>query len=142
MKFRVVLWYMARRMELLARTSPEFIGRLQGRNFVLQITTDEDTHRYFRVYHNRVESRGLLHEAPSLTLHFKSDETAFKLMSSSNPNVFMTAMQAGDVKFVGDYSLLMWFMSIGKLLRPKRPAALQRLQRRTRRNRSADSPAS
>lgn len=137
MKFRVVLWYMARRMEFLARTSPEFIGRLQGRNFVLQIATDEGTHRYFRVYHNRVESRGLVHEAPSLTLQFKNDETAFKLMSSSNPNVFMTAMQAGDVKFVGDYSLLMWFMSIGKLLRPKRPKAMARLQRRPQRQRTA-----
>jgi hypothetical protein len=121
MKFKVVLWYMARRMELLARTHPEFISRLQGRKFVLQISTDEGSNRYFRIYHNRVLSRGEIHEEPSLTLHFKTDEAAFKLIAGGDANAFMAGVQTGDVKIIGDYALLMWFMSVGKYLKPSRP---------------------
>ena len=35
MKFKMLLWYMARRMELLSRTHPEFIAKLHGRDFVI-----------------------------------------------------------------------------------------------------------
>lgn len=121
MKFKVVLWYMARRMELLARTHPEFIGRLHGRDFVLQISTDEGSNRFFRIYRNRVLSRGDVHASPTLTLHFRTDEVAFKLIAGGDANAFMAGVQTGDVKIIGDYALLMWFMSVGKYLKPSRP---------------------
>ncbi len=119
MKFRVVLWYMARRMEILSRTNSDFIARLHGRDFTLQISTEEGAHRYFHIHHNRVHSRGELHAAPDLALLFKTDAIAFRLLSSADANAFMTAMQAGEVKLTGDYALLMWFMSVGKYLKPK-----------------------
>ncbi len=121
MKFRVVLWYMARRMELLARTHPEFIARLHGRDFVLQISTDEAANRYFRIYHNRVFSRGEIHESPDLTLHFSNDEAAFRLIAGGDANAFMAGVQTGEVKITGDYTLLMWFMGVGKYLKPGKP---------------------
>jgi hypothetical protein len=110
---------MARRMELLARTNSDFIARLHGRDFTLQISTEEGVHRYFHIHHNRVQSRGDLHEAPDLVLHFKNDEMAFRLLSSADANAFMVGMQAGEVKLTGDYALLMWFMSVGKYLKPQ-----------------------
>lgn len=121
MKFRVVLWYMARRMELLARTHPEFIARLHGRDFVLQISTDEGSNRYFRIYHNRVMSRSEIHPEPSLTLHFSNDAAAFRLITGGDANAFMAGVQTGGVKITGDYTLLMWFMGVGKYLKPKKP---------------------
>lgn len=127
MKFRVVLWYMARRMEMLSRTNSDFIARLHGRDFTLQISTEEGAHRYFCIHHNRVSSRGVLHEAPNLALLFKTDEIAYRLLSTADANAFMAAMQAGEVKLTGDYALLMWFMSVGKYLKP------QGLRRRRRR---------
>ncbi len=119
MKLRVVLWYMARRMEMLSRTNSGFIARLHGRDFTLQISTEEGVHRFFHVHHNRVHSRDKLHEAPDLALAFKTDEVALRLLSTADANAFMTAMQAGEVKLTGDYALLMWFMSVGKYLRPQ-----------------------
>lgn len=110
---------MARRMELLARTNPEFIAKLHGRDFVIQISTDEKTHRFFRIHHNRVFSRNTVHESPNLTLHFSSNETALRLLSSGNADKFMAAVQTQDVRIIGDYALLMWFMGIGKYLRPE-----------------------
>jgi hypothetical protein len=120
MKLKMLLWYMARRMELLARTHPEFIARLHGRDFTLQISSDEGTQRFFRVRHNRVVSRNAAHLTPSMTLHFASDEIGFNVLSSSDKAAFMTAMQTGDVKVIGDFSLLMWFMSIAPYMRPHR----------------------
>lgn len=120
MKLKMLLWYMARRMELLARTHPEFIARLHGRDFTLQISSDEGTQRFFRVRHNRVVSRNAAHSTPSMTLHFASDEIGFNVLSSTDKAAFMTAMQTGDVKVVGDFSLLMWFMSIAPYMRPHR----------------------
>lgn len=120
MKFRMLLWYMARRMDLLARTHSEFIAKLHGRDFVIQISTDEATQRFFRVRHNRVESHNSVYPAPDLTMHFINNEVAFRLLTKGDANAFMTAVQANEVKLIGDYSLLMWFMGIGKYLRPAR----------------------
>lgn len=120
MKFRLLLWYMARRMELLARTNADFIAKLHGRDFVIQLATGEGTHRYFHIHHNRVRSRDALHPAPDLRLDFRDDAIAFRLITTGDANAFMAAMQKQEVTLTGDYALLMWFMSIGKFLRPGR----------------------
>jgi hypothetical protein len=128
MKFRMLLWYMARRMEILARTHPEFIARLHGRDFTFQISSGEGTHRFFRIHHNRVVSRNSMHSTPSITLHFVNDDAGFRILTSADKNVFMEAMQAQEVKVDGDYALLMWFMSISRFLRPvrgRKPASRQ-----------------
>lgn len=120
MKFKMLLWYLARRMELLARTHPEFIAKLHGRDFTIQFSSEEGTHRYFRIHHNRVVTRNAAHATPNMTLHFASDETGFALLTAADQNTFMTAMQSGKVKVTGDFTLLMWFMGISPYLRPGR----------------------
>lgn len=119
MKTKMLLWYMARRMELLSRTHPEFIAKLHGRDFVIQIATDEGAHRYFQIQRNRVTTRNSLHAEPSMEMHFATDADAFRLLTRGDATTFMAAMQQGEVKVSGDYALLMWFMSIGKYLRPR-----------------------
>ena len=118
MKFRMLLWYMARRMELLSRTHPGFIAKLHGRDFVIQIATDEGAQRFFQVRHNRVISRTIPHPAPDLKLSFVDNDVAFRLLTQANAKAFMAAMQKQEVSVTGDYALLMWFMGIGKYLRP------------------------
>ena len=132
MKFRMLLWYMARRMDLLARTHSEFIAKLHGRDFVIQIATDEATRRFFHIRHNRVESHSSEHPAPDLTMHFINNDVAFRLLTKGDAATFMTAVQANEVKLIGDYALLMWFMGIGKYLRPSR---------RSRAGRETEHPA-
>jgi hypothetical protein len=118
MKLKMLLWYMASRMSLLTRAHPEFIARLHGRDFVIQMSTDEGTHRYFRIRHNRVSSRTGVFAAPDLTMHFINDDVGFRLLAKGGGNDFMVAVQQQEVKLIGDYALLMWFMGIGKYLRP------------------------
>ena len=120
MKIKMLLWYMARRMELLSRTHPEFIAKLHGRDFVIQIATAQGSQRYFQVQRNRITSRNTLHPEPDLSLQFSTDEAAFRLLVTGNATTFMDAMQKQEVQVTGDYALLMWFMGIGKFLRPRR----------------------
>lgn len=123
MKLRLLLWFLARRMELLARTSADFIAKVHGRQFVIQISSDR-THRYFQIQHNRVYSQAVAHPAPDLTLQFESDATAFRLLAQSSATEFMQAVQAQQARMSGDAALLLWFMSVSKHLRPgRRPAA-------------------
>ncbi len=121
MKLKMLLWYMARRMELLARTHPEFIGRLHGRDFTIQISSEDGTARYFRIHHNRVVSRNHAHSTPTMTMHFADDDKGFAILTAVDKNAFMAAVQTGDVKVSGDFALLMWFMSISRFLRPGGP---------------------
>jgi len=47
-------------------------------------------------------------------------EGAFRLLVRAEANTFMTAEQAHEVKLIGDHALLMWFMGVGKYLKPGR----------------------
>ena len=119
----MLLWFLARRMEWLAKTHPEFIAKLHGRNFTLQFSSGDGTQRFFRIHHGRVVSRNAAHAAPSLTVHFTSDDAAFSLLTKADKNAFMGAVQNGEVKVTGDLSLLLWFMGIIPYLRPGRRKA-------------------
>lgn len=122
MKFKMLLWYMARRMEILARTHPEFIAKLHGRDFVLQLQAESGkTVRYFQVQHNRVYSRGEAHAKPDLVITFKNGDYAFKVLTATDKSIFMHGVQEQKIKVDGDFTLLMWFMGISKYLRPSRP---------------------
>ncbi len=123
MKFKMLLWYMARRMQLLARTHPEFIAKLHGRDFVLQLATESGkTVRYFQVQHNRIYSKGEAHAKPDLSIVFKNGEYGFKTLTASDKMVFMHGMQEHKIRVEGDFALLMWFTAISKYLRPARPS--------------------
>lgn len=127
MKFKMLLWYMARRMEILARTHPEFIAKLHGRDFVLQLQTEgSSTVRYFQVQHNRVHSRAEAHPKPDLAITFKYGDYGFKVLTASDKNLFMHGVQEQKIKVDGDFTLLMWFMGISKYLRPSRPGVRQK----------------
>lgn len=119
MKFKMLLWYMARRMELLCRTHPEFIAHLHGRDFVLQLqSADGKTVRFFQVRHNRVNSHSKPHPKPDLSISFETDEYGFKVLTAPDKSIFMVGMQEQKIKIEGDFNLLMWFMAISKYLRP------------------------
>lgn len=122
MKLKMLLWFLARRMELLTRTHPEFIAHLHGREFVIQIqTTDAETVRYYQVRHNRVTSHPAAHEKPDLCMAFANDEYGFKVLTSPDKSQFMVGMQEQKIKIDGDFNLLMWFMGISKYLKPRTP---------------------
>lgn len=121
MRLRVLLWYMARRMEAEARTNPEFIAQLHGRNFVIQFTTESKrVARFYAVRKNRVYSRSGFHRQPSLTITFANAEYGFRTLTARDKMAFMQGVQEQKIRVEGDFSLLMWFVGIAKYLKPSR----------------------
>lgn len=122
MKFRVFLFFLARRMEWLSRTHPEFIAKLHGQDMAIQMrTADHHVQRYFRIHKNRVASRSGEYRAPTLTMTFADADYAFLLFTQGRKEGFMEGFQQGKIKIEGDFGQLMWFMSITKYLKPGAP---------------------
>lgn len=118
MKLKMLLWYMARRMEMLTITHPEFIAKLHGRNCIIQIIGRDNTQRFFHFHRSRVRSTNRVHLKPDVTLRFHNNELAFKLMTQGNTEQFLQALKDQQINIVGDFNLLLWFMSITPYLKP------------------------
>lgn len=130
MKLKMLLWYMARRMELLSRTHPGFIAKVHGRDFVIQIQSASGrTVRYFQVQHNRVQSKPEAHPSPDLTITFRHGDYGFTVLTATDKSVFMQGIQEQKIKVEGDFALLMWFTSISRFLRPKRTGLAKRARK-------------
>ncbi|WP_300428525.1 helicase [uncultured Thalassolituus sp.] len=118
-KFRLLLWLMARMMKKAAKTNAEFRAQLEGQDFVFQIQTeDKQTVRHFVVKDGKVKSKGKAHADPAFTISFVSAHKGLKIMTAKDRNAFMRGIQEKDILLSGDLTKLMWFQGISKYLKP------------------------
>lgn len=118
-KFRLLLWILARMMKKAAKNKPEFRTQLEGQDFVFQIQTeDQQTVRHFIVKDGKVRSKGKAHASPAFTISFVNAYKGLKIMTSKDRNAFMRGIQEKDIKLSGDLTKLMWFQNISKHLKP------------------------
>ena len=59
--------------------------------------------------------------APTVVIVFADSEQGVKTVIKGDPTAFMTGMQSGSIKMEGDFSLLVWFNQVAKLIPPKVP---------------------
>ena len=112
---------LALRMKQLARTSPKFIESIHERNFRIQIGTDLGLARQIIIQNGQIESIAGSAEKADFVLQFANSEQGVKTLVKGDPTAFMTGMQDGSIKMEGDFSLLMWFNQVAKLIPPKLP---------------------
>ena len=118
-KFRALLWALGLMMRRAARKSPEFREKLDGKDFVFQLqTSDESIVRHYKVAHKQIKSRGRSHYQPAFVISFKDPATGLRILTSKDKNAFMKGIQEKDIVITGDLSLVMWFQSISKYLKP------------------------
>lgn len=116
---------LALRMKQLARTNPKFIELIHERQFRIQIGTDLGVARQIIINHGQVDTVAGNAEAADFTLQFADSEQGVKTLMKGDPTVFMTGMQNGTIKMEGDFSLLVWFNKVAKLIPPKFPKPVQ-----------------
>lgn len=109
------------RMKQLARTSPKFIELIHDRQFRIQIGTDLGVARQIIVNNGQIDTVSGSAEPADFTLQFADSEQGVKTLVKGDPSVFMTGMQNGTIKMDGDFSLLVWFNRVAKLIPPKLP---------------------
>ena len=121
MRFWVLLWVLGWRLRWLGRHHEDFQNKIRGKDFILQFrTVSGKVARYYHVTTDGVLAYPGLHEKPVVTLEFKDAAYAFSIIleAAKKPSVLMSAMQSQGVKANGDLSLMMWFVSIVKYLKP------------------------
>ena len=109
------------RMKQLARTSPKFIELIHDREFRIQIGTDLGVARQIIVNHGQIDTVSGDAEKADFILQFAGSEQGVKTLMKGDPTAFMTGMQNGTIKMEGDFSLLVWFNQVARLIPPKVP---------------------
>lgn len=120
MKFRMLLWALGLMMKKASKKNPDFQKQLAGKDFAFQIQTqDGKIARHFIVKNDRVKSKSGVVKDPAFSISFKDSETGLYIMTAKDKNAFMKGIQEKDIKIDGDLSLVMWFQSIVKHVKPK-----------------------
>lgn len=109
----------------LGKTSKDFKKLLDGRTFTIQIASEDGIARHFKVSHGSFRQHFGYAASPDLTMTFKDSATGVKILTKGDPTAFMVAVQAGELKMEGDYSLLMWFGKAAKHVVPQVPEKLE-----------------
>lgn len=113
------------RMKQLARTSPKFIELIHDREFRIQIGTDLGVARQIIVNHGQIDTVSGDAEKADFILQFADSEQGVKTLMKGDPTAFMTGMQNGTIKMEGDFSLLVWFNQVARLIPPKVPKSVK-----------------
>lgn len=117
----VLLVALGLRMQQLSKTNAKFIELLHGRQFTLQIETQDGISRHYLIANEKVKSVSGASTKPDFVLRFDNSLNAVKILMKGDPTAFMTGMQTGAVQMEGDFSLLMWFNQAAKLIVPTLP---------------------
>ena len=112
---------LALRMKQLARTSPKFIESIHERHFRIQIGTDTGIARQIIIENGQIDTVSGAAQPADFILQFADSEQGVKTLIKGDPTAFMTGMQDGTIKMEGDFSLLVWFNQVAKLIPPKVP---------------------
>lgn len=117
MKLRVLLWLIARLMIRAAKKNPVFAKKAAEKNAVIQISTaDGEDVRHFVFNNGGVSSAPGGHNRPDCTVIFKSAAFGFSALLPWNKRLQVSGIQNGDIKVAGNFSLFLWFQSLGVLL--------------------------
>jgi ubiquinone biosynthesis protein UbiJ len=120
MKFRMLLWALGLMMKKASKNNPEFQKQLVGKDFTFQLQTQGgELARHFIVKDERIKSKGGSAKDPAFSISFKDAATGMYIMTAKDKNAFMKGIQEKDIKIDGDLSLVMWFQSIVKHVKPK-----------------------
>ena len=116
---------LALRMKQLARTSPKFIELTHDRQFRIQIGTDLGVARQILVNNGQIDTVSGDAQKADFILQFANSEQGVKTLIKGDPSAFMTGMQNGPLKMEGDFSLLVWFNQVARLIPPKVPKSVK-----------------
>lgn len=117
----MLLFVLGLRMLQLSKINAQFIELLHGRQFRLQIESQDGIARHFLVENDTIKSISGKAEKPDFVLRFDTSLNAVKILLKGDPAAFMTGMQTGAVQMEGDFSLLMWFNQAAKMIVPTIP---------------------
>lgn len=121
MRFKFLLWLLSRLMIRAGRKNPEFAKKAAEKNAVIQISTGDGLAiRHFMFNNGEISSDPAGHEHPDCTVIFKNAGYGFSALLPWNKRLQVSGIQNGDIKVTGNFSLFLWFQSLGVLLQQRK----------------------
>ena len=117
MKLRIMLFGLA--FLLRSNANKPFVqALLHNRDNTVQIRTqDNKTARYFVFSGGNIFSRHGVHANPDVSLVWKRPSVAARVLSSSDPDAFQSALAQEDVILMGNGDIAAWFRDLTNALR-------------------------
>lgn len=122
MKFRFLLWMMARMLVKASKVNPRMQEQLAGKELCFSLLTlDAKVARSFHVRDGRISSHAGLTDSPTFTMGFRDAAFGYSVMTAKNKQLaFMQGIQSKDIKIEGDTAQVMWFQGLFKYAKPKK----------------------
>jgi ubiquinone biosynthesis protein UbiJ len=117
MRLKVLLWLLSRLMIRAGKKNPEFAQKAAEKNAVIQIATaDGQEIRHFIFSSGQLSSAPGGYDHPDCTVIFKNATFGFSALLPWNKRLQVSGIQNGNIKVAGNFSLFLWFQSLGVLL--------------------------
>lgn len=122
MKFRFLLWMIARMLIKASKVNPQLQQQLAGKEFSFSLQTmDGKVARSFHVKDERITSHSGATESPVFTMSFRDASFGYSVMTAKNKQLaFMQGIQSKDIKITGDTAQVLWFQGLFKYVMPKK----------------------
>lgn len=122
MKFRFLLWMIARMLSKASKVNPQLQQQLADKelSFSLQ-TMDGKVARSFHVQNERISSHSGTTASPIFVMSFRDAGFGYSVMTAKNKQLaFMQGIQNKDIKITGDTAKVLWFQGLFKYVMPKK----------------------
>ncbi|NRA41848.1 MAG: hypothetical protein HRU21_06005 [Pseudomonadales bacterium] len=129
MLFRLCLWLLAKRIQYLTDTHPQFQQLIARRACVISFElANSSACRYFEFKWGKVNSEAKRHSHASLSFQISSAKDFRYLLwimakDPHNKSQMITLIRQAKIRFAGDMSQLTWFMQIADYFAPQSFAA-------------------
>jgi len=131
MKLSVLLFILSLKMKIANKKNDLFKRRLSTRTGSILIrTANRSVGRLFTFSKGHIFTKTEKSGDADVHMVWKDENTAFKTMTSSDPQALFQAMDKGDVEMVGDLSVAQWFGLLIKAIKGNGKNAGQEKQQR------------
>lgn len=125
MKFRFLLWMLARLMRKASLNDQAFRDQLGDKDLAFRLyTLDGKVSRVYTVRNQQVASRAGNVENPAFSIGFRDPAYGFATLTAKNKQLaFMQGIQDKHIQIQGNPALVMWFQGLAGRLKPRKTKA-------------------
>lgn len=122
MKFRFLLWMIARMLSKASKVNPQLQQQLAGKELSFSLLTmDGKVARSFHVQGERITSHSGTTDTPVFTMAFRDASYGYSVMTAKNKQLaFMQGIQSKEIKITGDTAQVLWFQGLFKYAMPRK----------------------
>ncbi|MGA4211681.1 SCP2 sterol-binding domain-containing protein [Ralstonia nicotianae] len=117
-RFKIVLLVLAKLLQRAAKSNPDCVSHVKGKDLIFQIRTMQGSGRYFMVKNGGIKSASGMAKNPKFTLTFRDGRVGFSVLSAKDgKEAFLSALHQQDLVVTGDFVEVMWFQRLADYLK-------------------------